>query len=230
MPPKPRPHGKPKPRAVAVPKPPGTPGGRDNRLVAMLALGGVALLAVIGIGAALAFGGGDDGPDARTALEAAGCTLATAPALVGAHSVATPEGTSKAWNTSPPTSGPHYQVPAVWGSYDDAVNQAQIVHNLEHGGVAIQYGSGVPAETVESLKGFVQENDRGTILAPNPALGDRIAIGAWVTENATEPEKSTGYLAKCPDFDEAAFAAFFEAYQFKGPERFPADTLLPGRT
>lgn len=231
MPPKPRPHGKRKPRVATVPKASSTTGGRDNnKLIAMLALGGVALLAVIGLGAALAFGGGNDGTDARTALEAAGCTLSTAPALVGAHSVPTPEGTSKDWNTTPPTSGPHYQSPAVWGAYDDPVNQAQVVHNLEHGGVAIQYGSEVPAETVESLKGFVQANDRGTILAPSSALGDRIAIGAWVTENASEPEKGMGYLAKCPDFDETAFTAFFDSYQFRGPERLPADALLPGRT
>jgi len=230
MPPKPRPHGKRKPRAVAVPKAPTAGGGRDNRLIAMLALGGVALLAVIGIGAALAFGGGDDGPDPRVALEAAGCTLSATPALVGSHSVTTPDGTSKAWNTTPPTSGPHYQVPAVWGSFDDVVNQAQLVHNLEHGGIAVQYGTGVPAATVQSLKTFVQEKSRGTVLAPYPALGDRIALGAWVTESASEPEKGTAYLAKCPDFDETAFAAFFDAYQFQGPERFPPDTLLPGRT
>ena len=111
MPPKPRPHGKHKPRASAVPKAPGTTGGRDNRLIAMLALGGVALLAVIGIGAALAFGGGDDGSDARTALEAAGCTLTVKPAVsnVGDHSdFPDPGARSPKWNTDPPTSGPHY--------------------------------------------------------------------------------------------------------------------------
>jgi hypothetical protein len=231
MPPKPRPHGKRKPRAAAVPKAPATTGGRDNRLIAMLALGGVALLAVIGIGAALAFGGDDETPDARAALEAAGCTFSATPALRGAHSITTPEGTSKAWNTTPPTSGPHYEVPAVWGTYDDTVNQAQLVHNLEHGGVAIQYGSGVPAETVQSLKGFVRENSRGTVLAQYPSLGDKIALGAWVLPNPEDASNlGTAYLAKCPDFDEAAFAAFFDAYQFQGTERFPPDMLLPGRT
>jgi hypothetical protein len=33
----------------------------------------------------------------------------------------------------------------------------------------------------------------------------------------------------CGAFDEDAFAAFLDAYQFQGPERFPADQLLPGR-
>ena len=188
------------------------------------------MLAVIGIVVALALGGGDDGGDPRAALEAAGCTLAATPALVGVHSVASPDGTSDKWNTVPPTSGPHYAVPAVWGAFADPVNQAQLVHNLEHGGIAVQYGRSVPAATVTELKSFVQEHPRGTVLAPYPSLGRRISLGAWVTESANEPDKGTAYLAKCGAFDEPAFSAFFDAFQFQGPERFPADTLLPGRT
>jgi len=195
----------------------------------MLAVGGVAVLAVVGIAVALALGG-DDGGDVRAALEAAGCTLATSPALVGVHSVSTPDGSSDKWNTEPPTSGPHYAVPAVWGSFDDPVNPAQLVHNLEHGGIAVQYGRDVPAATVTELEGFVQENARGTVLAPYASLGSQVALGAWVTESATKPENGTAYLAKCSRFDETAFSAFFDAYQFQGPERFPPDTLLPGRT
>jgi len=194
------------------------------------AAAGVAVVALGGIAFALASGGDDGGGDARAALEAAGCTLETATALRGVHSIATPDGTSDAWNTDPPTSGPHYEVPAIWGSYDEPLNQAQVVHNLEHGGVAIQFGDDVPPATVAELESFVQENPRGTILAPYPSLGDEISLGAWVTESETEPEKGTAYLARCAAFDEAAFQAFLDAYQFQGPERFPPDSLLPGRT
>ena len=142
----------------------------------------------------------------------------------------TPAGTSPEWNTNPPTSGPHYAVPAVWGTYEQPVNQAQLVHNLEHGGIAVQYGKDVPAATVQELKTFVQSHSRGTVLAPDPALGKKIALGAWVTKSASQPGDGTGYLATCRSFDESAFSAFFDAYQFKGPERFPADSLLPGHT
>ena len=187
-------------------------------------------LAAVAVVAVLVAGGGDDGAgDAQAALEAAGCTLTTVEALPGSHSIATPDGTSDEWNTDPPTSGPHYEGPAIWGSYDEAVNQAQLVHNLEHGGIAVQHGDEVPEETVAQLEGFVQERPRGTILAPYAPLGDQIALGAWVTESASNPDEGTGYLAKCPSFDQAAFEAFFDAYQFRGPERFPADALLPGR-
>ena len=84
-----------------------------------------------------------DGGDARAAVEAAGCTLAATPALVGQHTVTSPTGSSKKWNTTPPTSGPHYAIPVVYGMYDEPVNQAQLVHNLEHGAIAVQYGDDV---------------------------------------------------------------------------------------
>ena len=93
-------------------------------------------------------------------------------------------GTSPKWNTVPPTSGPHYQVPAVWGVYTEPADQAQLVHNLEHGAIFIQYGAEVPQATVAQLKRF-DTNTRGTIVAPFPALGERIALGAWATKDAS---------------------------------------------
>jgi hypothetical protein len=223
MPPKPRPHGK--------SKHPGPPkSGTDRRTLVIAAAAGVAVVLIAGIALAMANSGDDGAGDARAALEAAGCTLTTTNALRGVHSITSPDGSSDEWNTDPPTSGAHYEVPVIWGSYDEPVNQAQLVHNLEHGGVAIQYGDQVPPATVEQLEGFVQSNTRGTVLAPYPALGDQIALGAWVTASAEEPDKGTGYLARCTTFDEDAFQAFLDAYQFRGPERFPPDSLLPGNT
>lgn len=221
MPPKPRPHGK--------RKPPGPSTGTDRRLLAIAAVAGVTIVAVLAVGLAVGLGGGDDSPDARAALEAAGCTLTEVEALPGTHTITTPDGTSDEWNTDPPTSGPHFDATSIWGSYAEPVNQAQLVHNLEHGGVPIQYGNEVPPSTVQQLERFVQENPRGTVLAPYPSLGSQIALGAWVTPDASKPAEGTAYLAKCTAFDAAAFQAFLDAYQFQGPERFPADTLLPGR-
>jgi hypothetical protein len=222
MPPKPRPHGKPK-------RPPASKGGGDRRPLVAFAAGGLAVLVAAAIGIAVAFGGGGNGTDAAAALDTAGCTLTTKPALPGTHSVATPTGTSKEWNTSPPTSGPHHAIPVIWGAYIEPVNVGQLVHNLEHGGIYILYGADVSDATVAQLRSFYDDHTRGTILAPLPSLGDQIALGAWTTEAADEPTRGTAHLAKCTAFDEAAFAAFFDAFQFQGPERFPADTLLPGR-
>lgn len=187
------------------------------------------MLVAAAIGIAVALGGGGGGTDAAAALDSAGCTLTETPALRGTHSITNPTGTSKEWNTSPPTSGPHYEISAVWGAYTEPVNLAQLVHNLEHGGVYILYGSDVPDATVAELRSFYDDHTRGTLLAPLPSLGDQIALGAWTTAAADDPANGTAHLAKCTAFDEDAFAAFFDEFQFKGPERFPSDMLLPGR-
>ena len=144
------------------------------------------------------------------------------------HTVMTADGTSTKWNTSPPTSGPHYSGPAVWGAYTEPLLQAQVVHNLEHGGIFIQYGKDVPQATIDELKGFYDSHQNGTLLAPLPSLGSKIALGVWTTSSPSKPDTGTAYLAKCTTFDEKAYAAFFNAYQFKGPERFPMVSLAPG--
>ena len=129
----------------------------------------------------------------------------------------------------PPTSGPHYPVPVVYGIYGEPVNQAQLVHNLEHGAIAIQYGDDVSEATVQELRTFAQGRPRGrsSPRIRRSATRSRSAPG-WPT--TTIPRRGTAYLAKCRTFDEDAFAGFFDAYQFRGPERFPPDALLPGRT
>jgi hypothetical protein len=203
-------------------------GGRS--LPKPLLLGAAGLAALIVVAAIFAFrGGGGSSGDAPALLKAAGCSFQTVQSLkAGDHSVLTPQGTSEKWNTSPPTNGPHYQVPAIWGSYTDPLFPAQVVHNLEHGGIFIQYGPAVPKATVAQLQAFYNDHQNGTLLAPLPSLGAKIALGAWVTANASTPDVGVAHLAKCTRFDEKAFAAFFDNYQFQGPERFPASTLTPG--
>ncbi len=232
MPPTPRPHG-PKKKKPSVPLPSSrapTPlsGPRGVPLPLLVGAAGLVVLVAV-LGFVLLGRGGSSGGDAPTLLRAAGCSFQTMQSLrSGDHSVLTAQGTSKKWITSPPTSGPHYQVPAIWGSYTDPLFPAQVVHNLEHGGIFIQYGSAVPQSTIEQLQGFYDKHQNGTLLAPLPSLGAKIALGVWVTNNASTPNVGVTHLAKCTRFDEQAYAAFFAAYQFQGPERFPASSLTPG--
>jgi len=209
--------------------------GDDSNRRLLIGIGVAAAVVVIAGGLSFAlFGNGSDGTGASSAqavrkLEAAGCTVTTVKSLPSNdHSVLEPDGTSKKWNTSPPTSGPHNSQPAIWGSYKEPLLQGQVVHNLEHGGVFIQYGKDVPQATIDQLQAFYEARPNGTLLAPFPSLGSKIALGAWTTKSASDADDGTAYLAKCADFNEAAYAAFFAANQFKGPERFPSDSMLPG--
>ena len=84
-----------------------------------------------------------------------------------------------------------------------------------------------PQTTIDELRTFYDSHQNGTLLAPLPSLGDKIALGVWTTSSGSS-DSGTAHLAKCTAFDENAFAAFFDAYQFKGPERFPPSSLAPG--
>lgn len=163
----------------------------------------------------------------RATLEAAGCTLTTVPAVANArdHSdVSSPDDVIAQWNTDPPTSGPHYRETAVYGIYTDPIQQARVIHNLEHGAVFVQYGSGVSSKDVAAITAFYRGHENGTIVAPYPKLGTRIALGAWVRGSG----RGTGVLGLCRSFDPKVFSTYFETFQFKGNEDFPSSSMQPG--
>jgi hypothetical protein len=222
-----------KPRVKAPKQRAGSTNQSDSRRKALTigaAVAGVALgFAVVAVLLGVMGGGGLDDEALAADMKAAGCTFQSVPALEGAHSVRQPGGTSGKWNTDPPTTGPHYGIAAIFGIYEDELEIARVVHNLEHGGIYILYGPRVPDATVAQLRSFYDGHTRGTILAPLPSLGNKIALGAWTTKDENDASNGTAHLAKCTSFDEDAFRAFFDEFQFQGPERFPADTLLPGR-
>jgi Protein of unknown function (DUF3105) len=202
-------------------------GGRRTRTLAVLGAAAAVALAfgVVAVALGMVGGGGKtDVEGLRTALKSAGCTFQVAPALEGVHSVRDPGGTSSKWNTDPPTSGPHYGIPAVFGIYNEELELARVVHNLEHGGIFILYGKDVPDSTVEELQSFYEAHKTGTIMAPLNRLGDKFALGAWVVDGET----NNGFLAKCKSFDEGAVSTFFRSLQFRGPERFDPSQLQPG--
>src|SRR5581483_2784265 len=57
-----------------------------------------------------------------------------------------------AYNSIPPTSGPHYNdagAPTPWGIYQDPIQNEVQVHNLEHGGIVIQYSCGASCPEIK---------------------------------------------------------------------------------
>jgi hypothetical protein len=120
------------------------------------------------------------------------------------------------YNSDPPTSGKHYQTPAIWGDYPTPINQIQGVHNLEHGGVLIQYGDRVPRATVEKFRAYYQQDPNAMLLAPYPRLRKRIAITTWT------------HLMMCTGYDEHALDEVKRLYRYKGPEHFAPNELEPG--
>lgn len=161
-------------------------GGGRGRLIAVIA----AVVVAVGVGVAavvLLTGGSDDAY--AEGIAAAGCTDQTfAEASDNSHLA---EGEpAPEWSSNPPTSGRHNPVPALWGIYDETIDQATLLHNLEHGGLVVQYGDDVPPETRTAIRDSILADRDLTVLAPDPALGNKISYSMWT------------HLVECTSFDE----------------------------
>ncbi|HZB24462.1 MAG TPA: DUF3105 domain-containing protein [Gaiellaceae bacterium] len=223
-----KPRTPPPPRRVQAPKTRRPDRGGPSRRAVFLIVAALLLAAAVAAGAFYFLSGGEsDEQSLQEAMQAAGCTFETSPAVTAAH-IGDDNATPEEWNTDPPSSGPHFGVPVIWGEYEDPVQDARAVHNLEHGGVWISYGDDVPAAEIESIRRFYRDDPVAMLLSPRPSNGDDIVLAAWFEPAEGEDGEAAGVLAKCPRFDEDAFTDFREEYRFKSRERFPPDQLEPG--
>jgi uncharacterized protein DUF3105 len=187
---------------------------RQRLILYAIAISGIVALGIV-IGVIfLTRGGGADVAAAQKAMAAAGCTFKTYPDQGHTH-----VGLNHKfkYNSFPPTSGPHFEQWVLWGIYDQPVRQIQAIHNLEHGGIVIQYGSKVPPATVTKITDFYRSDANAMLVAPLPALGDKVALASWT------------HLGTCTQFDENAFAKFRDALRYHGRERYPKSALNPGQ-
>jgi hypothetical protein len=155
------------------------------------------------------------------------CTVTSYPGLQPQH--LTNLNAKPKYNSFPPTSGPHYYLPAKFGIYTFAIPQIALVHNLEHGGIVVQYGKRVPKATVKALRAWYLKDTTGLVVAPLPALGAKIALTAWnappYKQGVEKQDAGRGWLASCSRFDAGAFTAFVKQHRYKAGERFPPSAL-----
>ena len=114
-----------------------------------------------------------------------------------------------AYNSNPPTSGPHWPAPAKNGIYDSTQPDEQFVHNLEHGYVWISYKSDVSDDVKNQLKDIVKGDDWKVVLEPRDKNDSKIALAAW------------GRLLKMDDPDYDRIKDFIRTYRDRGPEKTP---------
>src|SRR5437762_1493005 len=114
--------------------------------------------------------------------------------------IPTAESAHAPYNSDPPTSGPHLPYIAPWGLHTRPIPPELQVHNLEDGGVLVQFSCECP-ELAEKLRGIVRKYDKQVILAPYPTMKTRIALTAWTR------------LDRFDEFDEKRIVRFIEAYR-----------------
>ena len=115
------------------------------------------------------------------------------------------------YQVDPPAGGNHNPTASQPGVYTatDKPPDAQIVHALEHGYVAIWYKSGVDAGQVDQLRTLANKYDRDVLLIPRDSMSPPVAATAWHRR------------LLCSRTDTAALEQFVTAYRNKGPENVP---------
>ena len=209
------------PRPVQAPKrrtaaPATTADARRQRLIlyAIAASGVVALAVVLGVLLLTRGSSAANAASAKKAMLVAGCTFNHYPQQPRNH---VPLNHKYHYNSFPATSGPHYYQWVIWGIYTEPIRQIQQIHNLEHGGIVIQYGSKVPRSDVEKITAFYNSDTNAMLVAPFPKLGNKIAVEAWT------------YLSTCTHFNQNAFTKFRDALRYHAPEHYPKSLLQPGQ-
>ena len=181
---------------------------RKNVFIGTGVVVGVLLAAAVGLAIAnSAFA--SPPPTAVAALTQGQCApVQDFPSQGGTH--ISPGDAHPAYNSNPPTSGWHWANPQDWGIYTTPQVQDQLVHNLEHGGIVIQYRD-LPAADVQRLSTLVQHDRIHMILAPYPDLpaGSTVALTAWT------------HLQLCNGVNEASITRFVTTFRNKGPELVP---------
>jgi hypothetical protein len=117
-----------------------------------------------------------------------------------------------AYNTTPPTSGWHYDIPLeeiTWGAQEEPVEDEAQVSYLERGGIIVQYNcpDGCPS-LEERLELVVDRYSEGVVLAPNTDMDAIIALTAW------------GWIDTFEDFDDSRIDDFIQVHIGKGPDSF----------
>lgn len=108
------------------------------------------------------------------------------------------------YNSIPPTSGPHLPRIAPWGIALTQVPDELQVHNLEDGGIVIQYDPTLlDGKTIQALQKLASSYPEQVLLGPytKPRLPAPIVLTAWTR------------ILKIENYNEEVIRTFIEAYR-----------------
>jgi hypothetical protein len=119
-----------------------------------------------------------------------------------------------AYNSNPPTSGPHEEIFPSALILDQPISKPMLVHLLEHANVGLLYNDKAPQDVIQKLKDYATAYDnlpvtdvqakleagQAVFVAPYPDMAQPVALVAW-----TRLESLSGY-------DQAQIDQFVKAW------------------
>jgi len=153
------------------------------------------------------------------AAKAAGCEVSTKKGTARDHTTDLADRVK--YNTNPPTTGRHYEIPADDGIYGEAPQDEQLVHNMEHGRVIIWVKPSLPEKQRADITALVNDDSYQIVLVPRSNMPFAVAATAW---DADPAPNGTGELMTCNDVNDKTFdalQAFRDEHRSQGPEPIP---------
>ncbi len=160
--------------------------------------------------------------DLAEAATAAGCERESFRGEEGSRDHITDPNEVPEYSSNPPSEGRHLDQPAPDGSYEQAPEAKQLVHNLEHGRIVVWFQKNLPADQRANLKALFDEDPYQMVLVPNETnMPYQVAATAW---NRDPEPLGTGRLLGCDTYNEKvldAIRAFKDEHRSNGPEAIP---------
>jgi hypothetical protein len=171
-----------------------------------LITGGIALLVIVAVVAlVISERQAETGP-IGAALDAAGCGDVEEFEQVSREHIE--EGAEhEPYNSSPPTSGPHYGAAAQADFYEVPQEPERLVHNLEHGQIVVWYQPDLPEDELADLEDIVSDGAPFVLASPYEGAEAPIVFSAWQN------------LQECELPSSAALDEFRREFQGQGPEK-----------
>lgn len=115
----------------------------------------------------------------------------------------------EAYNSNPPTSGPHWAGVAGPGIKTEQVPDELMLHSMEHGAAVVWYRADLSEDEVGKIKSAFRNASGKKIMSPRAELEVPVALASW------------GYLMKLNEIDEEQIIKFIETNNDRAPEKAP---------
>jgi hypothetical protein len=123
------------------------------------------------------------------------------------------DGQTFAYNSNPPTSGPHSAQFVRWGVYNQEIAKEVLVHNMEHGGVIVWYNCRTTRKTLTQAQCDQLYKDLYSTTQPLIDAGKEIVVTNYTNMNHVIALTAWGKLQTLEAFDLVEINKFIRTYE-----------------